>query len=224
MAITDWPEDERPRERLLTQGAAALSDAELLAIFLRVGIPGHSAVDLARELLQAFGGLRGLLNASAKQFCAAKGMGPAKYVQLQATLELARRHLAEELPEKSLLTDPALVRRYLQSRLRGLPREVFLGLFLDNQYRLIASEELARGSLREARVHLREVVKLALHHNAAGLLVAHNHPSGHPEPSPADAAFTAQLKAALALVDVKLVDHFVVGEGEPVSLAERGLL
>jgi DNA repair protein RadC len=224
MAIHDWPETERPRERLLQHGASALTDAELLAIFLRVGIAGRSAVDLARDLLAQFGGLRGLLCASQAELCQAKGMGPAKYAQLQATLELARRHLAEQMPERDLLSDPSLVRRYLQSQLRGLPHEVFLGLFLDSQNRLIAKEELAHGSLREAQVHPREVVKRALHHNAAALLVAHNHPSGVAEPSPADTAFTRQLQAALALIDVRLLDHFVVGEGLPVSLAERGLL
>lgn len=224
MAIHEWPETERPRERLLQLGAAALSDAELLAIFLRVGIKGSSAVDLARALLQQFGGLRGLLSANAEQLCRARGMGLAKYAQLHATLELARRHLAETLPERDLLSDPELVRRYLQSQLRGLPKEVFLGLFLDSQNRLIAKEELAQGSLREAQVHPREVVKRALFHNAAALVVAHNHPSGLAEPSRADTLFTSQLKAALALIDVRLLDHFVVGEGPPVSLAERGLL
>lgn len=224
MAISDWPEDERPREKLLSRGATALSDAELLAIFLRTGIPGKSAVDLARELLQEFGGLRELFTATQEQFCEAKGLGPAKYAQLQAVLELARRHLEKDLPERSLLNEPALVRRYLSTRLRGLGQEIFLGLFLDAQNRLIATEELARGSLQEARVHTREVVKAALRHHAAALIVAHNHPSGVPTPSAADIQLTQRLKAALETVEVRLLDHFIVGEGQPVSLAERGLI
>lgn len=221
-SIRDWPVDERPRERLLAHGAQGLSDAELLAIFLRTGIPGRSAVDLARDLLREFGGLRALLGAGEADFCRAKGLGQAKYAQLQAVLELARRHLAETLPERDVLTDPAAVRRYLVSRLREERQEVFLGLFLDRQMKLIAAEELARGSLSEATVYPREVVRAALRLGAAAVLFAHNHPSGHGEPSAQDRALTARLKAALATVDVRLLDHFVVGEGEPVSLAERG--
>jgi DNA repair protein RadC len=221
-SIKDWPADERPREKLLARGAAALSDAELLAIFLRTGVAGTSAVDLARELLQTFGGLRPLLKASREDFCAAKGLGEAKYTQLQAVLELARRHLAEAMPERDLMQQPEAVRRYLVARLREEPQEVFLGLFLDRQMQLIATEELARGSLSEAAVYPREVVKAALRLGAAALIVAHNHPSGVAEPSLADKGLTERLKAALATVDVRLVDHFVVGEGEPVSLAARG--
>lgn len=221
-SIRDWPAGERPREKLLAQGAQGLSDAELLAIFLRTGIAGRSAVDLARDLLQEFGGLRALLRASPEAFCRAKGLGEAKYAQLQAVLELARRHLAEALPERELLNEPTLLRRYLASRLREEPQEVFLGLFLDRQLRLIAAEELARGSLSEAMVYPREVVRAALRHGAASVIFAHNHPSGLSEPSLQDRAITEQLKAALATVEVRVLDHFVVGEGEPVSLAARG--
>lgn len=220
--IKDWPADERPRERLLARGAEGLSDAELLAIFLRTGVAGTSAVDLARELLKAFGGLRPLLKASREDFCKAKGLGEAKYAQLQAVLELARRHLVEEMPQRDLLQEPDAVRRYLKARLREEPREVFLGLFLDRQMRLIAAEELARGSLSEAAVYPREVVRAALRLGAAAVIFAHNHPSGVSEPSFTDRALTERLKAALATVEVGVVDHFVVGEGEPVSLAARG--
>ena len=224
MAIHDWPADERPRERLLARGAEQLSDAELLAIFLRTGVAGSSAVDLARELLSSFGGLRPLLGASREDFCKARGLGEAKYAQLQAVLELARRHLLEDMPQRDLLQEPAAVRRDLKARLREEQREVFLGLFLDRQMRLIASEELARGSLSEAAVYPREVVRAALRLGAAAVIFAHNHPSGVSEPSFADRALTERLKAALATVDVGVVDHFVVGEGEPISLAARGWL
>ncbi len=220
--IKDWPEDERPRERLLARGAAGLSDAELLAIFLRTGIAGRSAVDLARDLLLEFGGLRALLKASQADFCRAKGLGQAKYAQLQAVLELARRHLAEELPERNVLNEPAALNRYLVARLREEPQEVFLGLFLDSQFKLLATEEIARGSINTAAVYPREVVKTALRLGASAVVFAHNHPSGHGEPSPQDRLLTERLKAALATIDVRVVDHFVVGEGEPVSLAARG--
>ncbi|MES2682919.1 MAG: DNA repair protein RadC [Pseudomonadota bacterium] len=221
-SIKDWPEDERPRERLLARGAAGLSDAELLAIFLRTGIAGRSAVDLARDLLAEFGGLRALLKAGEKDFCRAKGLGQAKYAQLQAVLELARRHLAEELPEKDLLNEPSAMRRYLVARLREEPQEVFIGLYLDNQLKLIATEEIARGSVNAAAVYPREVVKAALRLGATAVVFAHNHPSGNSEPSMQDRLITERLKAALATIDVRVVDHFVVGEGEPVSLALRG--
>jgi DNA repair protein RadC len=222
--IKDWPADERPRERLLARGAAELTDAELLAIFLRTGVAGVSAVALARQLLVTFGGLRPLLNASREEFCRAKGLGEAKYAQLQAVLELARRHLAEERPERTLMSEPGAVQRYLVSRLREQSQEVFLGLFLDRQLRLIAAEELARGSLSEATVYPREVVRAALRLSAAAVIVAHNHPSGASEPSAADRQLTIRLKAALETVDVRLVDHFVIGEGAPLSLASRGWL
>lgn len=224
MSIRDWPEGERPREKLLARGAAGLSDAELLAIFLRTGLPGLSAVDLARELLARFGGLRGLLGAERAAFCAAKGLGEAKYAQLQAVLELARRHLGETLAERDLLREPALVRRYLASRLRDRDRELFCGLFLDAQNRLLACELLAEGTLSEASVYPREVVKVALRLGAAAVIFAHNHPSGTPDPSEADRRLTERLRQALATIEVRVLDHFVVGEGAPLSFAERGLL
>jgi len=225
MAIKHWPEAERPRERLLKHGADALSDAELLAIFLRVGIRGASAVDLARTLLGHFGSLNRLFAASAQEFAAIPGMGSAKYAQLQAVLELARRALREEIASGDALSSPRAVRDWLRLTLAGLPHEVFMVLLLDAQNRLIVAVELFRGTLTQTSVHPREVVKLALSHNAAGALLAHNHPSGMAEPSRADEALTQALRQALALVDVKLLDHFIVaGAAEPVSFAERGLL
>lgn len=224
MAITDWPAAERPREKLLQRGAAALSDAELLAIFLRTGVRGSTAVDLARELLQRFGGLRALLEAERSTFCAGPGLGDAKFVLLQATLEMSRRHLAAELQRGTVLSCPADTRRYLSACLRHRANEVFGCLFLDNRHRVIAFEELFQGTINGASVHAREVVRRTLHHNAAALIVAHNHPSGVAEPSQADIHLTRRLSEALQLVDARLLDHFVVGDGEVVSLAERGLL
>lgn len=224
MAITDWPEGERPREKALAQGAASLSDAELLAIFLRTGLPGTSAVDLARELLTRFGGLRGLLKASREEFCEARGLGDAKYIQLQACVEMARRYLGEELKARTALTSPQGARDYLVARLRDLDREVFGALFLDAQHQVLAFEELARGTLDSAAVYPREVLKAALRHNAAAVIFAHNHPSGVTEPSAADRTLTDRLKAALAQIDIRVLDHFVIGEGKPASFAERGWL
>ncbi len=224
MAIRDWPEGERPREKLLQRGAAALSDAELLAIFLRTGCAGLSAVDLARQLLGHFGGLHGLCSASEADFCAVRGMGQAKFVQFQAVMELAQRRLAETLERGEGFHSPEDVRRYLRLHLSHLAREVFLVLFLDTRHRLLAREELFRGTIDGAAVYPREVVKRALHHNAAAVIVAHNHPSGVAEPSQSDVRITGQLREALALVDVRLLDHLVVGAGEPVSLADRGLI
>jgi DNA repair protein RadC len=225
MAITDWPASERPRERLLTIGAGALSDAELLAIFLRVGVKGASAVDLARTLLGHFGSLSRLFAASAAEFSIIPGMGDAKYAQLQAVVELARRALREEISAGDALSSPRAVRDWLRLTLASLPHEVFMVLLLDAQNRLIAAVELFRGTLAQTSVHPREVVKLALGRNAAGAILAHNHPSGVAEPSRADEALTQALKQALALVDVKLLDHFIVaGAAEPLSFAERGLL
>lgn len=224
MAITDWPAAERPREKLLLQGVAALSDAELLAIFLRVGRPGQTAVDLARELLSDFGGLRALLEADLNRFCARQGLGPAKFAQLQAVLEMGRRHLGERLQRGDAFASPEDTRQFLQARLRGYASEVFSCLFLDNRNRLIAFEELFRGTIDAASVYPREVVRQALERNAAALIVAHNHPSGVAEPSHADAQLTRRLQEALGLVDIRLLDHFVVGDGEVVSLAERGLM
>jgi DNA repair protein RadC len=223
MAITDWPEDERPRERLLKNGAAALSDAELLAIFLRVGVRGQSAVDLARTLINHFGSLTRLFAAEEKAFAAIPGMGSAKYAQLQAVLEMARRALGEELASRDLMATPGAVRDWLRLHLAALPHEVFVALWLDAQNRLIAHEELFSGTLTQTSVYPREVIKKALFHNAAAVVLAHNHPSGIAEPSQADRQLTEALKQALALVDVKLLDHFIVaGSATPLSFAERG--
>ena len=224
MAITDWPEHERPREKLLLRGAAALSDAELLAIFLRTGMPGKSAVDMARELILEFKSLTRLFAASHAEFCAFPGLGDAKYAQLQAVLEMARRALAEQMQRADALNSPAAVRNYLRLALSGKAHEVFCGVFLDSQNRVLAVEELFRGTLTMASVYPREVLKRALAHNAAGLILAHNHPSGVAEPSRADESLTATLKTALALVDVRVLDHFIVGNDSITSFAERGLL
>ncbi len=223
MAITDWPEDERPRERLLTQGPGALSDAELLAIFLRVGMRGKSAVDLGRELIARFGSLNRLFTASLAEFATVPGMGEAKYAQLQAVLEMAKRALGEQLAARELLSSPQAVRDYLRLTLAGLPHEVFLAMWLDAQNRLIASDELFRGTLTQTSVYPREVVKRALARNAAAVILAHNHPSGVADPSAADITLTRALKDALNLVDVRVLDHFIVaGTHPPLSLAERG--
>lgn len=224
MSIADWPAAERPREKLLSLGPRALSDAELLAIFLRVGCVGKSAVDLARELLQEYGGLRPLLEASQAEFCKGLGLGNAKYAQLQAVLEMGRRHLSAAMKTGDLLTSPDLVRNYLSAQLRHQPREVFAVLFLDNQNRLITYEELFFGTIDGASVYPREVVRRALAHNCAAVILSHNHPSGVAEPSQADCRITQRLQAALDLIDVRVIDHMVVGDGEVVSFAERGLL
>lgn len=224
MAISNWPLQERPREKLLLQGAESLSDAELLAIFLRTGISGNSALDLARGLLGVFGGVRGILEAPREDFCAQPGMGACKYAQLQAALELTRRHMLETLQRSDCLTSSALTRNYIRSRMRAYTREVFLCLFLDNQHRVIALEELFYGTIDGSMVHPREVVRRSLHHNAAALIFAHNHPSGVAEPSQADISITRRLKNALALIDIRTLDHLVVGDSDVTSLAERGLL
>ncbi|WP_136068972.1 RadC family protein [Modicisalibacter radicis] len=224
MAIRHWPEGERPREKLMSLGSQALSDAELLAIFLRVGVKGRSAVDLARDLLGAFGGLRPLLEADRERFCAEHGLGEAKYVQLQAVLELSRRHLASQLERGGALTSPTLVRAYLASQMRHLAHEEFAALFLDTQHRVIRFESLFRGTLDSASVYPREVAKRALELGAGALIFAHNHPSGVAEPSDADRRITERLKQALELFEIRVLDHFVVGDGEVVSFAERGWL
>ncbi len=224
MSIADWPAAERPREKLLDLGPKALSDAELLAIFLRVGCVGKSAVDLARELLQEYGGLRPLLEASQSDFCKGLGLGSAKYAQLQAVLEMGRRHLSASLKEGDVLTSPDLVRNYVSAQLRHQPHEIFAILFLDNQNRLIAYDELFYGTIDGASVYPREVVKKALARNASAVILVHNHPSGVAEPSQADQRITQRLQAALNLVDIRVVDHMVVGDKEVVSFAERGLL
>jgi DNA repair protein RadC len=224
MSITNWPEDERPRERLQKQGAAALSDAELVAIFLRVGVKGKSAVDLARELVAKFGNLNGLFAASKEDLCKVSGIGEAKYVQLQAVLEMAKRALGEEIKRTDALASPQAVRDYLKLTFSRLPHEVFVVVFLTSQNRVIAVDELFRGSLTQTSVYPREVVKRALAHNAASVILAHNHPSGEPTPSQADQQLTRALAAALALIDVRVLDHFVVAPGASLSFAEQGLL
>ena len=223
MAITDWPVDERPRERLLKRGVVALSDAELFAIFLRTGVPGRSAVDLARDLLSHFGGVRGLLNASRRDFTEAKGLGDAKFAQLQAVLELARRHFAEELAEATVIDSPGATRRFLQAQLRDSPQEVFAVLFLDQRHRVLAFERLFFGTINQAAVHPREVVKAVLRHNAAAVILAHNHPSGVTEPSSADREITHRLRDAINLVDVRVLDHMIVGD-RCTSMAELGMI
>lgn len=224
MPIKDWPESERPRERLLSHGPATLSDAELLAIFLRTGVAGASALDLARALLQRFDGLNGLVAARLAEFTATKGLGEAKYVQLQAALELARRALDEGLRRDTVLNSPDRVRQYLQLQLGRREHEVFAVLYLDAQNRLLKTEELFRGTLTQTSVHPREVVKQALLNNAAAVILAHNHPSGVAEPSRADELLTQALKQALALVEVRVLDHLIVTGNAAVSFAERGLL
>lgn len=224
MAITDWPAAERPREKLLELGASALSDAELLAIFLRVGVVGKSAVDLARDLLTRFGSLTGIFAASQADLSQVHGIGASKYVQLQAIFEMSRRALNEQMQVKDMLSSPQQVRDFLCLKLGGLSREVFVVLFLDAQNRMINSEEMFTGTLTQTSVYPREVVKKALHHNAASVIFAHNHPSGIAQPSQADELITKQLKQALALVDVRVLDHFIVAGNTTFSFVERGLL
>lgn len=224
MAIKDWPAGERPREKLLQSGAAALSDAELLAIFLRTGVSGLSAVDLARKLLADFGSLRALLEADIKTFCQQHGLGSAKFVQLQAVLEMSRRHLESKLNRGNAFTDAATTRSYLQRQLRHFDHEVFACLFLDTRHRLISFEPLFRGTIDGASVYPREVVKQALKHNAAAVIFAHNHPSGVAEPSQADIQITRRLRAALELVDIRVLDHIIVGDSHTCSLAQQGEL
>lgn len=224
MGIRDWPASERPREKLIEQGAGALSDAELLAIFLRVGVTGKSAVDLARDLLNEFGSLNGIFAASEKQISQVHGMGTSKYAQLQAIFEMSRRALSEQLQQQDILNSPQQVRDYLVLKLASYHQEIFLVLFLDTQNRLIASEEMFSGSLKETSVYPREVVKRALHYNAAAVIFAHNHPSGIAKQSQADEMITQELKKALALVDVRVLDHFIVAGNQVLSFVERGLL
>jgi len=222
MHIRDWPAQERPREKLLAGGAGSLSDAELLAIFLGSGLRGRDAVQTARELLAAHGPLRALLERAPQALRALPGLGPARACALAAALELGHRHLAAALERGEALTDPQAAGRYFAQRLRGRPHEVFAVLFLDTRHRTLGFEEMFQGTVDGAEVHPREVVRRALAINAAAVIVGHNHPSGHAEPSAADRAITARLKQALALVEVRLLDHFVVGDGPPVSLAARG--
>jgi DNA repair protein RadC len=224
MSINDWPQDERPRERLIKHGARALSDAELLAIFLRVGVTGKSAVDLSRELLTHFKTLAALFAATQEDLCAIKGIGPAKYVQLQAVLEMARRSFSEQISKKSALDSPNDVRDYLRLTLANLPHEVFVVVFLNTQNEVIVVEELFRGSLTQTSVYPREVVKRALACNAASAILAHNHPDGSTEPSIADKALTKALIEALKTVDVQVLDHFIVSPSSSTSFAEQGMM
>lgn len=224
MSINEWPEEQRPRERLIRHGAGALSDAELLAVFLRTGVTGKSAVDLGRDMIAEFGSLSGLFAASIKDFSAIHGLGSAKYAQLQAVLELAKRAISEELQESTALSSPLAVKKYLQLMIGNKPHESFAILFLDVKNRLIKAEELFRGTLNHASVYPREVVKSALQHNAAAIILAHNHPSGSCEPSLADIELTKTLKQALDLIDIRVLDHFIVANPNVYSFAEHGLL
>jgi DNA repair protein RadC len=224
MTFSTWPEHERPRERLLSQGAAALSDAELLAVLLRTGIAGASAVDIARDSLRTCDGVAGLLATPVMRLAALRGWGVAKASVVKAAVELARRSAREEMKRGDVLTSPEAVRDYLRLSLATLPHETFMALFLDSQHRLLAADELFRGTLAQTSVYPREVVKAALSRNAAAVIFAHNHPSGVAEPSRADELLTQALKQALALVDIRTLDHFVVAGHRVVSFAERGLL
>ena len=224
MTIRDWPRGERPREKLLAHGAKTLSEAELLAIFFRTGDAGRSAVDLARDVIGRFGGLTALFTASIDEFRRVRGLGDARFAQLQAVRELDRRALGEQLASRDALNSPRAVQEYLRLTLSGLPNEVFHALFLDAQHRLIASDELFRGTLTQTSVYPREVVKHALRHNSAAVIFAHNHPSGIAEPSRADELLTQALKAALDLVDIKVLDHIVIAGNVAWSFAEKGRL
>lgn len=224
MPIRDWPSTERPREKLIRNGATTLSDAELLALFLRTGVAGRSAVDLAREALVYFGGLSGVFSASLPAFSAVKGLGPAKFAQLQAVLEMTKRTLGEALREGPALGSSRAVRDFLMLEIGDKPYEVFFGLFLDGQNRLLDARELFRGTLTQTSVYPREIVKAALAANAASVVFAHNHPSGVAEPSHADEILTQTLEAALALVDVRTLDHLIVAKNQIFSFAEHGKL
>ncbi len=224
MTIKNWPKLERPREKLLQYGCRSLSDAELLAIFLRTGIPGKTAVDLAQDLLESFGGLRPLLTCDLPEFTQHKGLGSAKFAQLQAVVEMSRRHLSESIHRSDVLSDPAATKEFLHAKLRDYNHEVFAALYLDSQHRVIHFEELFHGSIASATIYPREVIIKALKHNAATIIFAHNHPSGIAEPSQADQQITVKLKSALALVDIQVLDHIIVGDNHCTSFAECGLI
>lgn len=224
MSIRDWPESERPREKLLERGTFALSDAELLAVFIGTGRRGQTAVDVGRDLLARHGSLKSLLDRDVSTLAAEPGLGTAKSCRLHAALELGRRYLACELRQPEALVNPATCADYLRARIGAYPYEVFACLFLDNRHRILAFEELFRGTIDGASVHPREVVRRCLAHNAAAVIFAHNHPSGVAEPSQADRAITAELKRALETIQVRVLDHFIVGTGIPTSFAARGLL
>ena len=219
MSIRDWPHDERPRDKLIARGGAALSDAELLAVFIGSGSRGQNAVEAGRALLAGAGGLKSLLDSPRSG-----GVGAVAWCRLVAALELGRRYLDAEMKTALTLADPGATGRYIKSRLCAYPYEVFACLFLDNRYRVLAFEELFRGSIGGASVHPREVVRRCIAHNASAVILAHNHPSGTPEPSQADRTITLRLRDALGLVDVRVLDHIIVGDGAPISLAERGWL
>lgn len=224
MSIKDLPAAVRPREKLLSQGAASLADAELLALLLRTGIKGLGVLQLAESVLGRFGGFAGLLRADARALGQVKGLGPAKQAELAAVIEMARRSMAQQLGQSPVFDSPQAVRQYVQLHLGGLGHEVFAVLFLDSQHRLLVMEPMFRGTLTQTSVYPREVVRKALACNAGAVIFAHNHPSGAAEPSRADEFLTQALKSALALVDVRVLDHLVVGCGQVVSMAERGLL
>ncbi len=224
MPISDWPEQERPREKLLSRGAASLSDAELLAIFLRTGLQGKTAIDLSRDLLTEFDGLRGMVEADSRSFCQTRGLGLAKYSQIQAAIELGKRYLQENLGKKDVLTSPNDTKDFLVAQLRAYQHEVFACLFLDNRHQIISFDEMFKGTIDGASVYPREVVKQALARNAAAVIFAHNHPSGVAEPSLADKNITQRLQEALKLVDIRVLDHFIIGDNTAVSFAELGLL
>ncbi len=222
--IKTWPSGERPREKLAEMGVAALSDAELIAILLGTGVRGRDVVTYARDLMATYEGIGGLLSAPADDLLQQQGMGPARVMQLQVVMEISRRYLAWQLRRDDGFTQPAMVRDYLTSQLRHQQREVFVVLLLDSQHRLLKYVELFHGTINAAPVYPREIIKLVMQHNAAAVILAHNHPSGVAEPSQADQRVTERLKKALSMIDVALLDHFVIGSGRPVSFAERGLL
>ena len=224
MKITDWPKQDRPREKLLTLGASSLTDAELLAIFLRTGIQGCSAIQLAQILLDRYGSLRALFNSSEQEFCAEKGLGQAKYVQLQASLEMSQRYMAEKLSRTEHFNSVQQTQEFLMAKLRDQPHEVFALLMLDSQHRLIKFRIMFRGTIDSASVYPRVLVQQALSDNAAAVILAHNHPSGVAEPSQADKYITKRIVDAFALLDIKVLDHFVIGDGTAVSFAQRGLI
>ena len=224
MSINHWPKQERPREKLLAKGPGTLSDAELLAILLRTGTRGKTAVDLARDLLNGFKGLRALLEADANTICGFKGLGRTKFVAIRAAIELAQRYLEASLQKQDILTNPKSTRDYLTVQLRAYPHEVFACLFLDNRHHILSFDKMFNGTIDGASVYPREVVKRALGHNAAAVIFAHNHPSGISEPSAADISLTRRLKTALELVDIRVLDHFIIGNQQAVSFAERGLI
>ncbi|MGJ3441976.1 DNA repair protein RadC [Pseudomonas sp. Je.1.5.c] len=224
MGIRDWPLDERPREKMLKLGASHLSDAELLAVFLRTGVSGVNALELSRKLLSHFGGFRRLLETDFSDFKPGMGLGLAKYSQLQAVVELAKRHLAEILKQTAVVESPTFVKDYLKHQLRGEKNEVFGCLFLDNKHYLIGFEVMFKGTIDRAHVHPRQVVRRSLAVNAAAMIVCHNHPSGNAEPSQEDVHLTKILKSSLALIDVRLIDHIIIGDAEPYSFMEHGLL